>query len=927
MTMQTVVMALLACTVTTNSVDIPWSASESDTHNDNDHDAPGSMCVIQDFSPHEQYKRGIVSLQSDPLKGVEWLEAAARGGHPQAAFALGDHFETSQPRRATAFYLLAMERGDADAAYNVALLYMRGAHAENAKPNLPRALEAFKVAADLGKEADTEYLVGTWLGQGQGTPDGPDHTAASEYIRRAADQGHGDAAYSYAVMHMRGLGVEKNDDRAVEYLTIAANTGHPSATAILGKMASRQSVDSKKTDTAKTMKFDEEHWSAQYPGGWTQSPIFQSCIVPAVDNDDVQCNFNLGLLFATGTAQANPNAKTAAQFYRTAAKAGNAKAAFNLALLYEQEGVTVFGFDAPSQALHWFRVAASSGLHGAQVALGTMYERGYGMGRPNATAALEWYTVAAEGGQVGAQYKVGTMHAQGVGCVRDHSVAEEWFRQAAIHNHTEARLVLAVAAEKAGRDTDAISWLAPAAESGDATAMHRLGELLARPSATPRATSAPERNGKRMHDFSTATYWLQKAAEAGVTGAMMSLADFLTRGVGGAKDTDAASTWVRRAAEAGHKGAFFPHGFAMEQNVRRQGSRRQGDSAEATSWIRKAAQFGEPRAMYNLALKSKEAQQNTTASGWFTRAALQRWLPAVPRAALSRSSAPSALLMAMLAHTARSDKAGLSLQHKAAAALDTLATTVQDQNQDHHHRVNVNYVNVSDTTRAAAVSTGLYTLHDPEAMRTAGLCVPGHGDDAGCPQAVVVAVHGRHGDHATSWEASVGAGRAPVSLLSDLVAGDPALPTVRVLSFSYNASDWTDGEGLLDTTGLRDALCSHLVEADAVAASRPMLVVAHGEGAAIVASALPCLIGVTGATVVLDPEVHERQGSDAESMLPCVAAVVSAQHTCESVLPAMACPCIASTASSDSLPRPTHRDSETYLTLAAAVGELVGTQQ
>jgi TPR repeat protein len=235
--------------------------------------------------------------------------------------------------------------------------------------------------------------------------------------------------------------------------------------------------------------------------------------------------------------------------------------------------------------------------------------------------------------------------------------------------------------------------------------MYRLGESLTRWTDPSEVVVSHERNGKKLHNYTSALQWLVRAAEGGVPEAMMSLAEFLGKGVGVSKDATVAAGWIRRAAEAGYRPAFFPHGFAVEQGCRKI----RGDPAGAEQWMRKAAQFGESRAMYNLALRSKAAGKLEEAAGWFKRASAQQWLPAVPRvAAAQQTTSPSQLLLAMLTETSTTREAGIALQRKASAAIASASKS--------------GYRLTDDVLRIAAATTLLQTVHDPEAVRASGLC-------------------------------------------------------------------------------------------------------------------------------------------------------------------------------------------------------------
>lgn len=93
----------------------------------------------------------------------------------------------------------------------------------------------------------------------------------------------------------------------------------------------------------------------------------------------------LSSAYASGTDIANT---------KTKAERGDAKAQFNLGMMYD-EGLGVAENDVT--AARWFRQSANQGNAHAQAFLGTMYARGKGVER-NPAEAYAWLTLAAEQG-------------------------------------------------------------------------------------------------------------------------------------------------------------------------------------------------------------------------------------------------------------------------------------------------------------------------------------------------------------------------------------------------------------------------------------------------------------------------------------------------------------------------------------------------
>ncbi len=109
--------------------------------------------------------------------------------------------------------------------------------------------------------------------------------------------------------------------------------------------------------------------------------------------------------------------------WRPLAEQGNAKAQYNLGLMY-RNGHGVPQDDA--EAMGWWRKAAEQGNAGAQNNLGVMYRNGHGVPQDDAEA-VGWYRKAAEQGYATAQHNLGVMYGKGLGVPLDYAQAHMWF--------------------------------------------------------------------------------------------------------------------------------------------------------------------------------------------------------------------------------------------------------------------------------------------------------------------------------------------------------------------------------------------------------------------------------------------------------------------------------------------------------------------
>jgi uncharacterized protein len=124
-----------------------------------------------------------------------------------------------------------------------------------------------------------------------------------------------------------------------------------------------------------------------------------------------------------------------ASWYRKAAEKGDARAQYNLGLMYDN------GLGVPQDyaaALRWYRKSAEQGDAKAQNEVGWEYELGAQV-RQDYAEALRWYRKSANQGNAGGQYHLGDMYRFGNGVPVDYAEALKWFRKAANQGQATAQ--------------------------------------------------------------------------------------------------------------------------------------------------------------------------------------------------------------------------------------------------------------------------------------------------------------------------------------------------------------------------------------------------------------------------------------------------------------------------------------------------------
>lgn len=119
------------------------------------------------------------------------------------------------------------EQGNANAQYNMGVLYDRGYGVER---DYDKARKWYKKAAAQGY-AKAAHNLGVMYQQGHGVK--VDYKRAAYWFKQAARQGEPAAQNNLAVMYARGRGVEKNMRKAALWAARAAQAGNQSAAANL----------------------------------------------------------------------------------------------------------------------------------------------------------------------------------------------------------------------------------------------------------------------------------------------------------------------------------------------------------------------------------------------------------------------------------------------------------------------------------------------------------------------------------------------------------------------------------------------------------------------------------------------------------------------------------------------------------------------
>jgi uncharacterized protein len=200
--------------------------------------------------------------------------------------------------RASSLYETA-ERGDAEAQFNLGMMYSTGLGIEK---DDAAAFRWIHKAAEQG-HAEAEFIIGLMFDEGRGTA--KDEGEAVKWYRKAADHSEPRAQHQLARAYALGHGVAENPQEAIRWYTLAAEQGVVQAQSSLGLLY----------DSGTGVHRDAKEALRWY--------------LKAADRGDAEAQFFAGLIYKEDFK----NAKEAVRLFRSAAAQGNAAAQISLGIM------------------------------------------------------------------------------------------------------------------------------------------------------------------------------------------------------------------------------------------------------------------------------------------------------------------------------------------------------------------------------------------------------------------------------------------------------------------------------------------------------------------------------------------------------------------------------------------------------------------
>lgn len=268
----------------------------------------------------------------------------------------------SEPKNIVESYIDAANGGDADAQFQLGLIYFDG---KAVKEDLLQAASWMRKAAEAGLPA-AQFNIGLMYAHGAGVKQ--DHAEAAKWLRKAAEQGWRDAQTELGFAYTNGRGVDKNLTEAFHWFRAAAEQGNAVAQRVLaGLYFQGAGVKQDKKSAAK--------WATK-----------------AAEQGDLNAEFLLATLYLDGDGVPR-DVDAGMKWLRKSAEDGDIGGRIQLGRLY-LNGLAGVERD-PAKAFGWFLKAAYQNDPDAEFIVGFMYENGAGVSK-NMLEAERWYRKAAD---------------------------------------------------------------------------------------------------------------------------------------------------------------------------------------------------------------------------------------------------------------------------------------------------------------------------------------------------------------------------------------------------------------------------------------------------------------------------------------------------------------------------------------------------
>lgn len=407
-----------------------------------DNDVPAGQ-----FKMGLYYELGDGGIEADSSKAIDYYQKAAAQGHGEAMCYLGDFYRIGQylpldKAKAFELYSQAHEAGEEMGTYYVGRSYLEGCGVEI---DTIAAIPYLKAAAAQGV-GNAAYKVADIYNFGRAGVPADGDTALAYYVS-GHENGSGDASYFLGRLLLN----QENFESAFQYFAVAAQRGNVDGIITFAVMLQR-GVGTNEADPATAYK------------------IFENAARQFGDHR-AYCQLGIACLQGNGCPEDEALGKA---YLDTAANLGNTLAMYDLGLCH----LNGFGcVPDTALAIAWLEKAADNENIDAINTLGDVYEA-----QGDFKNAVLYYEKAITYGSLDGYCNLGYCYEQGQGVVLNSQKAYEHYLYAAEHGSTRGCMMVAncyihgIYVEESV--AKALEWYTKAAEGGNVLGMYYCAAIL-----------------------------------------------------------------------------------------------------------------------------------------------------------------------------------------------------------------------------------------------------------------------------------------------------------------------------------------------------------------------------------------------------------------------------------------------------------------
>ncbi|SDZ94356.1 tetratricopeptide repeat protein [Selenomonas ruminantium] len=400
-------------------------------------------------------------VEEDYNKGIEFFEKSAQLGNADAMLDMGDAYFNGitfekNTERAFEWYMKGADNGNAECMVIIAVRYVNGEWGEKNDKEAVRLLKK-----SLEEKNDFKSISMLYLGHiyGDENSDYYNPKEAFQWYKKSAKDDE-DNCYWVGECYLKGIGVQADRYKAIDWYSKAADAGDGSSMNALGLIYGQIADERNSYSEIKEARKKEIQWYEK-----------------AIEKGNVAANYNLAYCYHHGIGVQKVIGKAGA-LYRKAAKDDYILAMVKLGdiFLFDNEPKVVAG----KEARKWYEKAAELGNGEAMQGLGKMFEEGKGVSL-NYRVAFEWYKKSVDAGYISAMVDIGLIYEDGKGVSKNYAEACHWYKMAADKGNACAmRLIGRLYFNGNGVTKDeglAMQWWQRSADAGDKTAKKWIDEV------------------------------------------------------------------------------------------------------------------------------------------------------------------------------------------------------------------------------------------------------------------------------------------------------------------------------------------------------------------------------------------------------------------------------------------------------------------